>query len=173
MARVLLVEDDPDQLEVRASILMQAGHEVETASNFTEAIQRCEGCQAAVIDLIPESEELVRRLRQAGTRVIVLSGRQPEIEGPAGGVDRFLSKPCPSRILLESIARICALLLIALLGSYGAAAQTFHVSKQSEVVAELDLRAPGMDWSSEGHEAALVTCDAHFKGLPRVEYFEK
>ncbi len=38
-----------------------------------------------------------------------------------------------------------------------ASAQTFQVSKQSEVVADLDLRAPGMDWSQEGHEAALVS----------------
>ena len=157
MARVLLVDDDPDQLDVRASILTQAGHQVETASNLTEALARGQGCEAAVVDLIPETEELLRQLREAGTRVIVLSGRDPEIAALSSRVDHFLMKPCPSRILLESIARVCAVLLLMLLGCASATAQTFNVSKRSEIVAELDLRAPGMDWGREGHEAALVT----------------
>ena len=157
MARVLLVEDDPDQLEVRASILMQAGHQVETASNLSEALERCQGCNAAVIDLIPETDELLRRLREAGTRVIVLSGREPERAALSSSVDDFLLKPCPSRILLESIARVCAVLALMVIGSAGVRAQTFQVSKQSEMVAELDLRAPGMDWGREGREASLVT----------------
>ncbi len=156
MARVLLIEDDPEQLELRASILVQAGHQVATASNLIGALERCGGCQVAVMDLIPQSEQLLEQLRHAGTRIIVLSGREPDRTALSSRVDDFLVKPCPSQRLLESIARVCLLLLLLLLAGLGTNAQTFQVSKQSEVVADLDLRAPGMDWGTEGHEAALV-----------------
>lgn len=158
MARVLLVEDDPDQLELRAAILIQAGHEVETASDLTVALERCRGCQVAVMDLIPRTEELLNQLKSEGTRIIVLSGRERDRTALSHQVDEFLVKPCSSQRLLESIARICVLLLlVCLIPSARVNAQIFQISKQAEVVAELDLRAPGMDWGTEGHEAALVT----------------
>ncbi|MBC7121560.1 MAG: response regulator, partial [Candidatus Methanosuratus sp.] len=38
MARILLVDDDPDFLEITRLILIQHGHEVFTASNGTQAL---------------------------------------------------------------------------------------------------------------------------------------
>ena len=172
MARVLLIEDDPEQLELRAMILIQAGHQVETASNLAGAIEHCGECQVAVLDLIPQSEELLEQLRHNGTRIIVLSGREPARTALFGRVDDFLVKPCPSQKLLESIARVCLLLLLALFGSIGMHAQIFQVSKQSEVVADLDLRAPGMDWGMEGHEAALVKISVDGKPQQNVMVYQ-
>ncbi|MGI8743333.1 MAG: hypothetical protein ACR2NN_12335 [Bryobacteraceae bacterium] len=156
MARVLLVEDDPTQLDLRKAILIHAGHPVETAATLTEALERCSGCQVVVMDLIPQSDELLRRL-DPKMRIIVLSGWEADRGSLPRPVDDFLVKPCPTRRLLESIAQVCALMILLFASCVDVRAQTFQAHQGSEIVAELDLSAPGMDWAAEGHEAALVT----------------
>jgi CheY-like chemotaxis protein len=105
MARVLVVEDDPVQLEMRRQVLENAGHEVVTAQNTSEALERWKGCPVVVMDLrIPDPEDGARLIRAIGgaARIIVLSGGAVD---PALPVDEFLTKPCPSKRLLESIQR--------------------------------------------------------------------
>jgi CheY-like chemotaxis protein len=153
MARILVVEDDPDQLEMRKMILEHAGYAVVTAQNAAEAIHHLPGCELVVMDLRLPAPEDGQRLIQAASgsaKIIVLSG-DAETTLP---VDEFLTKPCSSRKLLETIAKFC-LLLISLCAALHAG--VFTVSKTSEVVAELDMRAPGTDWAEEGHEARLAT----------------
>lgn len=103
MARILVVEDDPTQLEMRRQILEHAGHEVVTARDAAEAMERWPGCRIIVMDLrIPEPED-GERLIQAITgraRIIVLSGGQVDATLP---VDEILTKPCPSKRLIETI----------------------------------------------------------------------
>lgn len=105
MARILVVEDDLDQLGIRRQILENAGYEVVTAQNAAEALERLPGCGLVVTDLrIPEPED-GRRLIEAVSgraRLIVLSGAPPDETLP---VDEFLVKPCPSKRLLEAIAK--------------------------------------------------------------------
>jgi CheY-like chemotaxis protein len=154
MARILVVEDDPGQLEVRKLILEQAGYEVVTAHDAADAIEKLPGCQLVLMDFrIPATEDGLRLIGAASgqARIVVLSGAQPDIPLP---VDEFLTKPCSSRKLLEAIAKLCLVLLcLPLL----LRAETFRILKASEVVAELSLRAPGTDWAEAGHEAALAT----------------
>jgi len=105
MARVLVVEDDASQLEIRKQILEHAGHEVVTARDASEALERWSGCPVVLMDMrIPELEDGSRLIQTiAGkARIIVLSGGEVDRKLP---VDEFLAKPCPSRRLLESIAR--------------------------------------------------------------------
>lgn len=149
MARVLLVEDDPTQLELRKLILEDAGHEVATAATSDEALQLLAGCQVMILDLIPNSAELANAASPE-TRVILLSGR--EIEPGSLRADRILKKPCPSRHLLAAIAQL-ALMLCAVT----AQAQTFEITKPSEMIAELDMRAPGTDWGNAANPAVLAT----------------
>jgi len=155
MARVLVVEDDPDQLEMRKLILDQAGYDVVGAQNAAEAMDRLAGCRLVVTDLrIPTPEDglrLIHAARGAAAKIIVLTG------GDAEGtplVDDFLTKPCSSKKLLEAIARLCMVLVCLVCVLRGA---TFRTSQPAEVVAELDLRAPGTDWAEEGREAKLAT----------------
>ena len=103
MARILVVEDDASQLEIRKQVLEHAGHQVVAASDVSEALERWEGCSIVVMDLrIPEAGDGLRLIHEiAGrARTIVLSGGQVD---PTLPVDEFLTKPCPSKRLLESI----------------------------------------------------------------------
>lgn len=103
MARILVVEDDASQLDIRQQILEHAGHEVVTAQNASEALERWPGCPIVVMDLrIPEPADGLQLIQAiAGrARIIILSGSQADLTLP---VDEFLTKPCPSRKLLKSI----------------------------------------------------------------------
>jgi CheY-like chemotaxis protein len=105
MARILVVEDDTSQLDIRKQILEHAGFEVVTAQDATEALERWEGCPVVVMDLrIPDPEDGARLIHAiAGkARIIVLSGGQVDQALP---VDEVLTKPCPSKRLIESIAK--------------------------------------------------------------------
>ena len=107
MARILLVDDDPEQLDIRKRIIEGAGHEVRTAVTKSEALGKFLGCKVVIMDLhLPEVSDGVDLIRGIGgaARVIVLSGD----DAPAGvQADAFLLKPCPSRRLLEAVAKLC------------------------------------------------------------------
>lgn len=108
MARILVVEDDPSQLEIRKQILEHAGYEVVTAETAAEAINQLECCHVVVMDLqIPTPEDGLRLIEAATgkARIIVLSGAAPN---PDLQVDEFLTKPCSSRKLLETIAKFAS-----------------------------------------------------------------
>jgi CheY-like chemotaxis protein len=92
-------------LEIRKQILENAGHEVVTAQDAAEALERSEGCPIVVMDLrIPEQQDGLRLIQaMAGrARIIVLSGGEVDSTLP---VDEFLTKPCPSKRLLAAIEK--------------------------------------------------------------------
>jgi CheY-like chemotaxis protein len=152
MARILLVEDDPDQIGIRRMLLESAGHEVRTAACVEEARLKAADSEVIVMDLMPGCEDFVAGLPESA-RVIVLSGKEASAAVAARSA-YLLKKPCPTRTLMQTIARICSVLLIFIAV---AAAQTFTISKTVEVLADLDMRAPGTNWAEAGHEAALAT----------------
>ena len=105
MARILVVEDDLGQLEIRQQILENAGYEVVTAQSADEGLERLPGCHLVLTDLRIPNPKDGRRLIQAvagQASIIVLSGAPPDESLP---VEEFLSKPCPSKRLLEAIAK--------------------------------------------------------------------
>jgi DNA-binding NtrC family response regulator len=118
MARVLLVDDDTDQLEIRKLLVEQAGHQVQVAENAAaaEAVCLAMAPQLVVMDLrLPRAEQglgLIRALRRAapGVRIVVLAGWPADLsESPeAGMVDLLLPKPVHTRRLLDAIGRLVA-----------------------------------------------------------------
>lgn len=116
MARLLLVDDDPDQLEIRCLIMRQAGHEVRTVASAPAALGAFDeyGCDVVVMDLrLPRAGDgiqLIRdlRARSASLSILVLSGwpedlsREPEVKL----VDHFLRKPVRSQALLDLINQV-------------------------------------------------------------------
>ena len=109
MAKILVVEDEIDQLAIRRQLLEHAGYEVVTAQNAADALPQLAGSQAVLMDLrIPKLEDglqLIQAAAAAAVRIIVLSGAESDAALP---VDEFLTKPCSSKKLLETVARFCA-----------------------------------------------------------------
>jgi len=105
VTRILLVDDDATQLDIRKQILERAGYEVISAQTATEAVERWSTSAIVLMDLrIPRREDGLRLIQAiAGrARIIVLSGAEAD---PALPVDEFLTKPCPSKRLLAAIEK--------------------------------------------------------------------
>ena len=181
MARLLVVEDDADQRELRRMLFERAGHEVEVAATALEAERACAARPPGVVvmDLhLPRAGDgaaLIRRLREfsPAPRIVVLSGLAAELKASpeARMVDAVVSKPCRSARLMEIVSR---LLLVWFVCVVAVAAQTtipFRVSQPAEVVAEIEMSSPGADWSGRGREAALATLAVDGKPRQQVMLF--
>ncbi|HZU28408.1 MAG TPA: response regulator [Bryobacteraceae bacterium] len=109
MARVLVVEDDAQQLGMRCMVLRAAGHEVTAAQSPAAAIDsfRDHRPDIVVMDLrlprISDGEDLLRGLGP-DARVLVLTGAA--LQTPPLGAARVLKKPCSSQVLLRAIAEM-------------------------------------------------------------------
>jgi two-component system, OmpR family, response regulator len=116
-ARLLVVEDEPNILELLAASLRYAGFEVITAAAGTEAVQAASRHRPDLIVLdvmLPDMDgfDVVRRLRGGGTRipVVFLTARdamEDKVRGLTLGGDDYVTKPFS---LEEVIARIRAVL---------------------------------------------------------------
>ncbi|MEU6430199.1 response regulator transcription factor [Microbispora sp. NPDC046973] len=116
-ARLLIVEDEPNILELLAASLRYAGFEVHTASNGGEAVAAAQRHRPDLIVLdvmLPDMDgfDIVRRLRGGGTHtpVVFLTARdatEDKIRGLTLGGDDYVTKPFS---LEEVVARIRAVL---------------------------------------------------------------
>ncbi|HEV2375058.1 MAG TPA: response regulator transcription factor [Streptosporangiaceae bacterium] len=116
-ARLLVVEDEPNILELLAASLRYAGFEVITADAGTQAVQLAQRHRPdlVVLDImLPDMDgfDVVRRLRGGGDHipVVFLTARdatEDKIRGLTLGGDDYVTKPFS---LEEVIARIRAVL---------------------------------------------------------------
>jgi two-component system, OmpR family, response regulator len=116
-ARLLVVEDDPNILELLSASLRFAGFSVSTAISGTQAVSvaREERPDLIVLDvMLPDLDgfEVIRKLRDGGTRtpVVFLTARDAtddKIRGLTLGGDDYVTKPFS---LEELTARIRAVL---------------------------------------------------------------
>ncbi len=116
-ARLLVVEDDPNILELLSASLRFAGFSVSTATNGAAAVTaaREERPDLIVLDvMLPDLDgfEVIRKLRDSGTRtpVVFLTARDTtddKIRGLTLGGDDYVTKPFS---LEELTARIRAVL---------------------------------------------------------------
>jgi len=116
-AKLLVVEDEPNILELLAASLRYAGFEVVTAAAGTEAVQAAQRHRPDLIVLdvmLPDMDgfDVLHRLRGGGTRtpVVFLTARdstEDKIRGLTLGGDDYVTKPFS---LEEVIARINAVL---------------------------------------------------------------
>ena len=112
--KVLLVDDDEDQIMVRSLLLERHGFPTAFAGDLISALQLAETQKphCAIVDLRLPTEEiglrLIRELKglDAGIRIIVLTGANPralETQLEARLVDRVFLKPSPSAVLIEHL----------------------------------------------------------------------
>lgn len=115
---VLVVDDEPMNLDLAGVILRREGHRVSTESNGASAVARCE---AEAFDLVlmdinmPEMDgyEAMRALRAcpatADLPILVVSGSNSGAEERSAleaGADLFMRKPYRRGELLAAIARV-------------------------------------------------------------------
>ncbi len=120
--RLLVVDDDPSNLEMLVSMLEPVGFSVETAASGAEAV--CRMRQAESVDLIlmdkrmpnMDGYETIARIRELpGGRVIPVvivtaSGSADEgVIALAAGANGYVPKPIQREQLLSEIGRVCGL----------------------------------------------------------------
>ena len=116
-ARVLVVDDEPNIIDVLRMSLEFVGFEVETAANGRNAVAYARQCRPDIILLdvmLPDFDgfEVVRRLRADGITVpvVFLTARDSSadaVKGLTAGGDDYVSKPFS---LEEVVARVRAVL---------------------------------------------------------------
>ncbi len=116
MARLLVVDDDRTQIELRRLVLETSGHEVFVAQTAPQALDvlAAEAPDILLMDLrLPDVNDglaLIRcaHTRAAHVRIIVLSGWPLDLfEQPEGRlVDRVLTKPIRTKDLLAAIREL-------------------------------------------------------------------
>jgi two-component system phosphate regulon response regulator PhoB len=128
--RILVVDDEPDLLELVRVNLSQAGFEVETAETGRQALERVRRSapDLLILDLmLPDlsGTEVCRHLRQdsslAEIPIIMLTARADEVDRVVGlevGADDYVTKPFSPR---ELILRVRAVLRRRQPGNAGAA----------------------------------------------------
>ncbi len=137
-ARLLVVDDEPNILELLATSLRFAGFEVHTATNGTQAVALSAGLDPDLIVLdvmMPglDGFEVVRRIRADGqlAPVLFLTARdavEDRIAGLTLGADDYVTKPFS---LGELVARIRAVLRRA--------GMTPHPESEPLVFADIEL----------------------------------
>ena len=166
MARILIADDDPDQLELRQLLLEHAGYEVKSALTVDETLFHLNEWHpsAVVMDLrmpsLNEGLRLIRGIRssEVATSIVVTSGWPADLYGREEYemIDHLLSKPVATAKLLKLLSTLC-MLIVMLCSTLRADSTTpFTVSEKAETIAEVELNSPGADWAKPGFEAALA-----------------
>jgi CheY-like chemotaxis protein len=119
MARILIVDDEPDILIILERMLRKLDHEIVLAANGREAVRRLQELpiDLVITDLImPESEGIetiaVIRKRWPDVKIIAMSGGGRQSPMPylavaaTLGADATLAKPFDRAALTEALQRV-------------------------------------------------------------------
>jgi len=116
--KILVVDDEPDVLELVVFNLQASGYEVVTASDGNEALKKAQGIapQLIVLDImLPEVDgiEVCKLLRRnpatSSVPVIMLTAKTAEIDRIIGleiGADDYITKPFSPRELVLRIKKL-------------------------------------------------------------------
>jgi len=121
MAKVLVVDDDPDFVRITSKILRSAGYEVTSAANGAKALQAMRKerpdlvlldiMMSYVLDGLDVSREMAQDPELAGIPVIMVTSLTAikDTEMVPGDefvpVDEWLTKPVSPKTLLERVAQ--------------------------------------------------------------------
>lgn len=151
-ARILIVDDQPDMLDLLRDILEDSGYRVSTAENGKEALEHVNGDHPDLIlldALMPglSGFEVTRHLKTNDkTRLIPiimltgLSDLEDKLRGIEEGVDDFLTKPF-NRV--ELLTRVKSLIRVKL--------YTDELENAETVIFSLALAVEAKDQYTEGH----------------------
>ena len=112
--RVLVVDDDDLVREVVVAVLRGTGHDVESARNGAEAVERVadhsNGFDLVLMDVqmpVMDGWSTIAELRARGcnTPLLMMSGHATEAEAIQHGAQALLPKPFDHALLVEAEAR--------------------------------------------------------------------
>jgi two-component system alkaline phosphatase synthesis response regulator PhoP len=119
MARILVVDDEPDIVRAVVRLLNARGHDVATARDGHEALEhvRRSPPDLVIVDLdLPRIDglEVCRRIKSSeATRhipVVMMTAAYLSVadanRGTRLGADEFLAKPFTKQVLLHNVARL-------------------------------------------------------------------
>lgn len=133
-SKILVVDDDPDIVEILRYNLSLEGHDVKTASNGKECLKKVKNFIPHIILLdvmmpVMDGIEACNLLKNipslVNTRIIFLSARSEDftqISAFDAGADDYISKPVKPKILMKKIASILK-----------------RLNKQNDLTEELDF----------------------------------
>lgn len=114
MAKILLIDDDPDVRQVMSLLLKKEGYEVDTASRKEEALEKLATAMPSLIllDVLlsgADGRQLCKEIKASEkTRsipVIMFSGHPgAALQFEMYGADDFIAKPFNTNMLLEKLA---------------------------------------------------------------------
>ena len=157
MTRLLVVDDEPDIVELLSASLKYHGYDVASATSGRQAMEEARRFRPDMILLdvmMPELDgfEVLRKLRGEGARVPVLfltarDATEDKIKGLTLGGDDYVTKPFS---LSEILARIQAVLRRVADPAGGAGAQTSRLT-----FADIELDEDTHEVFKAGHEVQL------------------
>src|ERR1035437_8192115 len=141
---ILVVDDQPQNVELLEAYLVPHGYEIVKAANGEEALGKLSGNQIDMILLdvmMPGMDgfEVTRRVRQDNTHrllpiilVTALQGPKDRVKGIEAGCDDFISKPFDE---MELLARVRSLLKVK---AYNDLVSNYRKELESEVTRRTD-----------------------------------
>ncbi len=155
MAKILIVDDDADLVQVVASFLRKENHVVEIAHNADDGRHLLSSCEYDVVVLdwsLPDGSgvDILKWYRKAGSApVIMLTGKAAiahKEEGLDAGADDYLTKPFSMK---ELSARIRALLRRPPIVNAGLSAGSYILQPSSLTVkkGKTEIRLPPREFA--------------------------
>jgi DNA-binding response OmpR family regulator len=121
MARILVVDDDPDIRRLISVVLVHAGHKVVTADDGEQALEMIarETPDLVVLDVMMPKKDgymVLKELKSSGvresTKVLVLTARTAEADWLRGyrlGADHYLTKPFDNQELTDAVDQLLSM----------------------------------------------------------------
>jgi len=120
MAKILIVDDDPDILDAGRLFLEKAGHQIETGNNRATGMEKIASFKPdlLVLDVMMEQPDdgfaMAQELRRQGLKLPILmlssvstaSGLNFGQDDEMVPVDAFLSKPVEPAALVQKVAEL-------------------------------------------------------------------
>jgi putative two-component system response regulator len=115
---ILIVDDQPQNIELLEAYLAPQGYEIVTAANGEEALEKLSGNQIdlMLLDIMMpgiDGFEVTRRVRQNDMHrllpiimVTVLQETEDKVKGIEAGCDEFVSKPIDTRTFPELVKQV-------------------------------------------------------------------
>jgi DNA-binding response OmpR family regulator len=171
LARILVVDDDPEVQQLLDYVLRREGHETLAASSGEQALQivQVDAPDLVILDvMLPgiDGFSVCERLRlERSMPVLMLTGRVEEhdkIRGLDTGADDYLTKPFSPG---ELLARVRALIR-RITPDAAPPARPFQVGSLEIDLSRGHLKLAGRDVHVSRSEAAIVACLAAHVGEP-------